>query len=191
MGQIENSHIHYVIFGFGVSGKPSYKYLKSKGYTVSVISRGPVSSWIGNIAAQEDCHEQDSVKAKTVLQAADHIVLSPGISRDNPLLQNIDGEVINDIELFFRHLCSSPKIIAITGSNGKTTSVSLLNEILHLSGLNVFCGGNIGKSPVEFLIDGEKQDVVLLELSSFQLETIKDFCPDLIKLKCNPIIYSI
>ena len=100
MGQIENSHIHYVIFGFGVSGKPSYKYLKSKGYTVSVISRGPVGSWIGNIAAQEDCHEQDSVKAKALLHAADYIVLSPGISRDNPLLQNINAEVINDIELY-------------------------------------------------------------------------------------------
>lgn len=178
MGQLENSHIHYVVFGFGVSGKPSYKYLKSKGYKVSVVNSGEVNSWRSNLAEVEDCYCQESLEAKEVLKSAHFIVLSPGIPRTLPELKSSKAEIINDIELFYRHKTAQPKILAVTGSNGKTTTVSLLDVILKNAGLTVFCGGNIGKSPIEFLLSGENEEVVLLELSSFQLETVNHFHPD-------------
>ena len=87
--------------------------------------------------------------------------------------------MINDIELFYRVKKTKPIIIGVTGSNGKTTSVSLLELILKYSGKSVFCGGNIGKSPIEFVLGGEKEDIVLLELSSFQLESVDLFHPDI------------
>jgi len=178
MGQLENSHIHYVVFGFGVSGKPSYKYLKSMGYKVSVVNSGDIETWRSNLAEKEDCYSQESLQAKEVFKTANFIVLSPGIPRNLPELTSSNAEIINDVELFYRHKTSSPKILAVTGSNGKTTSVSLLEEILNQAGIRNFCGGNIGKSPVEFLLSGEKEEVVLLELSSFQLETVNHFHPD-------------
>lgn len=179
MGQRENSHFKYVVLGFGVSGKPSYKLLKKLGFDVAVINSGPLSLWRNNLADESDCFEQGSLAAKSVLAAADYIVLSPGIPRGHESLKNIKAEIINDIELFYRFKKTKPKIVAITGSNGKTTTVTMLDEILRRAGKSVFCGGNIGKSPIEFILEGEREDIVLLELSSFQLETVGQFYPDI------------
>ncbi len=179
MGQRENSHSKYVVFGFGVSGKPSYKLLKRLGFDVAVINSGPLSQWRNNLADESDCFEQGSPAANAALAAANYIVLSPGIPRGHESLKNIKAEIINDIELFYRFKKTKPKILAITGSNGKTTTVTMLDEILRRGGKSVFCGGNIGKSPVEFLLEGEKEEIVLLELSSFQLETVGQFHPDI------------
>ena len=178
MGTIQNSHLHYVVFGFGVSGKPTYKYLKSQGFKVSVINAGEVESWRGEDALSCDCYSQGSSEAKDQIDSADLIVLSPGIPRDHELLEGATAILTNDIELFYRFKKTSPKIVAITGSNGKTTTVTLLNEMLKTAGKQVFCGGNIGLSPMEFLLNGEIEDIVLLELSSFQLETIDQFAAD-------------
>ena len=178
MGTIQNSHLHYVIFGFGVTGKSTYKYLKSIGFKVSVINSGDVESWRGEDAAVNDCFSQESSDALSVINSADFIVLSPGIPRDHHLLLEAQATLTNDIELFYQLKQSSPKIVAITGSNGKTTTVTLLNEMLKNAGKSVFCGGNIGRSPMEYLLNGEKEEIVLLELSSFQLETIDQFSAD-------------
>ena len=179
MGTIQNSHLHYVIFGFGVSGKPTYKVLKSLGFKVSVINAGDIESWRGDDAMASDCLSQGSREAKERVDSADFIVLSPGIPRDHELLDDTKAALTNDIELFYQLKKTNPKIVAITGSNGKTTTVTLLNEMLENAGRKVFCGGNIGLSPMEFLLNGEKEDVVLLELSSFQLETIDQFSADI------------
>ena len=88
-GPLENSYIKYLIFGFGVSGKSSYKYLKSIGKDVKVVNSGPVESWWQEGASRRDCLSQETEEAKHAISLADIIVLSPGIPRSHPLMGNI------------------------------------------------------------------------------------------------------
>ena len=109
------------------------------------------------------------------------MVLSPGIPRTHPVVQKVlasGGEVISEIELGYRHWKS--KVIALTGTNGKTTTVSLLDSIFNHAGVKVFTGGNIGIPFCDGVLDqlqGKEFDVALLELSSFQLESMDTFRP--------------
>src|SRR5712671_217125 len=108
----------------------------------------------------------------------DLIVVSPGVPSDHPQLQqarSLGIPVIGEVELAFRFL--KGKVIAITGSNGKTTTTTLVGEILAKSGKKTLVGGNIG-TPVISLVDKSTPDsLVVLEISSFQLETIQQFRP--------------
>ena len=90
-------------------------------------------------------------------------------------------ELINEIELAYEEL-KDKKFVAITGSNGKTTTVSLLGEIVKNSGKNVFVGGNIGTPLCESLLSDEDFDLYVLELSSFQIESLETFSPDVFAL---------
>ena len=110
------------------------------------------------------------------------MILSPGISHDHNFVQSIKSlgiPIWSEIELAFRLMEKSPQIIAITGTNGKTTTVSLLGEILKKSGLKPFIGGNIGVSFCEYVLNQSDFDIICLELSSFQLEQIDKFKPDI------------
>lgn len=115
---------------------------------------------------------------------ADLIVISPGISSDYKIIKcaiKKGIEIINDIEIFCRKI--NKPIIAITGTNGKSTVVSLLFEICKFSGINVSYGGNIG-IPVLSLINN-KSDLYILELSSFQLEyvsSLKTLCSSILNI---------
>ena len=99
------------------------------------------------------------------------------IVKESPKRRNI--EIINDIEIFYRELKSlgKKKIIAVTGTNGKSTFVSILYELLKNSGFNVSLGGNIGIPVLNLNV--KKYDLFILELSSFQLELIRDFRADI------------
>ena len=105
------------------------------------------------------------------LMAADELVVSPGISLAEPaIVQAIEhgANAIGDIELFCRAV--EKPVIAITGSNGKSTVTTLIGEMVRQAGLNVAVGGNIG-TPVLDLLGDDSVDIYVLELSSFQLET--------------------
>ncbi len=114
---------------------------------------------------------------------ADLIVISPGISiLSHPLLIKAKKkgiEIINDIEIFFREVKSS--VVAVTGTNGKSTVVSLLFEICKLNKMNVSLGGNIGVPVLDLL--SKNSDIYILELSSFQLEYVKS-----LKTLCSVIL---
>ena len=128
------------------------------------------------ISFEEGTHSTDKIKA------ADLIVKSPGIPDDIPLIEELTAaeiEIISEIEFAYRQ-CTS-KVIAVTGSNGKTTTASLIYHILQKSGLSVALGGNIGKSFARLVAENQF-DWYVLELSSFQLDGIKVFKPE-IKLK--------
>jgi len=102
---------------------------------------------------------------------ADEIILSPGLSRQIPAVQaaiNLDISVISDIELFARS--ASAPIIAITGSNGKSTVTTLVGEMCAAAGKKVGVGGNLGTPALELL--DEQSELYVLELSSFQLESV-------------------
>lgn len=110
----------------------------------------------------------------------DFVVVSPGIPPDIPLIQNakaLGKEVISEIELAFR-LTKTP-IAAITGTNGKTTTTSLLGEILRASGRKTFVAGNIGNTMILDVDKAKPSDIFALEVSSFQLESTVHFKPSI------------
>ncbi len=109
----------------------------------------------------------------------DLLVLSPGVPLSNPVLQKahkLDIPIVGEIELAYR-LCKSDKIIAVTGTNGKTTTTHLIGEILRVNGYEVLVCGNIGNPFIGELDDITKDTIVVLEVSSYQLETIQKFRP--------------
>jgi len=115
---------------------------------------------------------------------ADLIVVSPGVPLSIPPLQEAQAagvEIIGEVELAFRHI--TRPIIGVTGTNGKTTTVHLIDSMLEEGGISHWVGGNIGRPLTEFLLsptggkDGREPEVIVAELSSFQLETIAGFRP--------------
>lgn len=110
----------------------------------------------------------------------DVTVISPGIDASWPIavaFSEVSDELIGEIELAFRF--SSAPIIAITGTNGKTTTTSLIAEMLDKSGIDVVAAGNIGLPFSEVVASGKSYEWIVLELSSFQLETVSRFKPDI------------
>jgi UDP-N-acetylmuramoylalanine--D-glutamate ligase len=110
--------------------------------------------------------------------SADMIVVSPGVPLDLPVLKAAGEKgvsIIGELELASR-LFDTP-VIAVTGTNGKTTAVTLLGEMLKKSGFKVFIGGNIGTPAIDYAAGSKDCDYVLLEVSSFQLDTTEQFSP--------------
>jgi UDP-N-acetylmuramoylalanine--D-glutamate ligase len=108
----------------------------------------------------------------------DLIVVSPGVPSDQPQLQHartLGIPVIGEVELAFRFL--QGRVLAITGSNGKTTTTTLVGEILAKSGKKTLVGGNIGTPVISLAGQSTPDTMVVLEVSSFQLESIEQFCP--------------
>ncbi|MFA6074720.1 MAG: UDP-N-acetylmuramoyl-L-alanine--D-glutamate ligase [Negativicutes bacterium] len=117
---------------------------------------------------------------ETLLDCVDYLVLSPGISLYSalPQLATARGiEVISEIEVAYR-LCNIP-LIAITGTNGKTTTTALLGELLKASGYNTVIGGNIGAALSLEITNNTQADVVVAEISSYQLEAAREFRPNI------------
>ncbi|MFO8053280.1 MAG: UDP-N-acetylmuramoyl-L-alanine--D-glutamate ligase [Candidatus Omnitrophota bacterium] len=113
------------------------------------------------------------------IKSCDLVILSPGINLSRSKLSDI--AIKNHIscigELEFAYYFTDAKIIAITGTNGKTTTAHLVYRLLRQKNKNVYLGGNIGRPFSEFVLDTQKEDIVVLEVSSFQLETIIKFRP--------------
>ena len=109
------------------------------------------------------------------------LILSPGIPKNIPILKEAEKkniEIISEIEFSFRIKHPHSKIIAITGSNGKSTTVSLIHHILQTTGYISILAGNIGTAFSSYPIEKEEIDFIVLELSSFQLELIDTFKAD-------------
>lgn len=127
-----------------------------------------------NFACEFDGHSEK-------ILASDTIILSPGIPQTIPILQKAKAkniEVISEIEFGYRIKHPDSKIIAVTGSNGKSTTVSLIHHILQTAGFNSILAGNIGTAFTAYPIEKPGIDFIVLELSSFQLELIDTFKPD-------------
>src|SRR5260370_34555184 len=106
------------------------------------------------------------------------IVVSPGVRMDTPEVKQVIGfglTVIGELELASRYL--KGQVVAITGSNGKTTTTSLLGKILSDAGLPTLVGGNIGLPVIDLVAQSTPETVSVLEVSSFQLETVEEFHP--------------
>ena len=131
-----------------------------------------------NIIKEFDCEFGEHTER---LLECDTIIVSPGISLDIPILRKAKEKnihLISEIEFGFLVKHPESKIIAITGSNGKSTTVSLIHYILQTAGYNSVLAGNIGMAFCSYPIEKPGIDFIVLELSSFQLELIDKFKPD-------------
>ncbi len=169
-----------LVVGLGKSGVASALFLKTHGARVTVSDtksgdelRNEIPSLLDHgITVETGGHGERTFRGQ------DLIVVSPGVPVDAPLLAQARamGEaVIGEIELAARFLPGP--IVAITGSNGKTTTTTLTGEILTAGGLPTLVGGNIGTPAISLAERAKPETVIVLEVSSFQLETIQTFHP--------------
>ena len=175
----------FLVIGLGVTGIKSSLYLNSQGAVVKAIDEGSVAGATGlKETTVEICERK--VELKDLLDA-DAVIVSPGIRinmKAGVIKEAIEQgvKVYRDTDFFAQYI--DEKIIAVTGTNGKSTVVTLLSDILREAGKKVFLGGNIGRPIAEYLIEGTLADYLVLELSSFQLET-KEFLKPNVALVLN------
>lgn len=168
------------IFGMARSGLSAYKFIKSKtDYDVYLVNSGEPSSWACFELIKADLDKAfDQDHALDILGTMDKIVLSPGIPRDHDVLAKAHEKnipIISEIEFAFSH--SDIPVVGITGTNGKTTTTTMIGEALTIFGKKVFVCGNIGRPYSDLLLENDKYDFAIVELSSFQLESIETFHP--------------
>lgn len=169
-----------IVLGLGHSGEAAAALLNEEGATVTVADSSD------NEAVREKAAKLESMGIRVLLGSAadtdkaayDVCVLSPGIDPAVPLVQNVLFKripIIGELELAFQE-CSCP-CVAITGTNGKTTTTELTTAMLQGCGVRTMASGNIGLPFATAVRQSGELDVMILETSSFQLETIKHFRP--------------
>ena len=168
-----------VVLGGAESGVGAAVLAKVKGYDVFLSDKGQIKEeYAAQLRKWEIPFEQGQHTEELILNA-DEVVKSPGIPGTVPMVQKIREKGIRVVsEIEFASRFDSAKKICITGSNGKTTTTSLIYYLLQNAGLNVGLGGNIGKS-YAYQVATEHFDYYVLEISSFQLDDIYDFRPDI------------
>ncbi len=166
-----------VILGAGESGAGAALLAKKTGHRVFVSDSGAIKEPYKAQLEQNEIPYEEFKHTNKLIFKADEIIKSPGIP-DTPLIQQIRQKgipLISEIEFAGRH--TKAEIIAITGSNGKTTTTTLTYHLLHTAGLDVGIGGNVGHSFAR-LVATKLTNTYVLELSSFQLDGIRSFRPD-------------
>ena len=164
-----------VILGAGESGTGAAILAKEKGFEVFVSDMGEIKAPYRALLDQNGIAWEDGQHTEARILAADEVIKSPGIPLTAPLIQKLQAQhtpIISEIEFAARY--TDAKMICITGSNGKTTTTSLVYDILRRAGLNVGLAGNIGAS-LALQVAHENHDYYVIELSSFQLDNMYDF----------------
>ncbi|MFO8047947.1 MAG: UDP-N-acetylmuramoyl-L-alanine--D-glutamate ligase, partial [Desulfosudaceae bacterium] len=175
---IEVRDKRFLVVGMGATGLAVAKYLVKRGAAVTITDQSPDKE-LG-----ESCREARELgvtlqlggHSQEVFSDTDYIVISPGVPTSLPQLRlaaEAGIPVLGEIELAASFM--RKPLVAVTGTNGKTTVTTLIGEMLKKSGRHVFVGGNIGRPLISFADKGENADVAVVELSSFQLETIVEF----------------
>ena len=168
-----------VVLGGAESGIGAAVLAKVKGFDVFLSDNGKIKEEYERTLREWDIPFEQGGHTPEKILDADEVVKSPGIPDTAPMIRKLLDQgthIISEIEFAARY--DSAKKICITGSNGKTTTTSLIYYLLQNAGLNVGLGGNIGKS-YAFQVATEKHDYYVLEISSFQLDNCYDFRPDI------------
>ncbi len=168
-----------VVLGGGESGVGSAILAAKQGFDVFLSDNGPLQDKHRETLHAYGIDFEENGHTEERILKADEIIKSPGIPDTTPLMQKVRNagiHVISEIEFAGRY--THAKMICITGSNGKTTTTSLIYHILKSAGLNVGLAGNIGKSFARQVAEAH-YDYYVLELSSFQLEGVYDFRADI------------
>ena len=167
------------IFGMARSGYEAAKFLANYNNEIIVVDG----------KKQNDAHvkELEKLGVKVVItdnqidlldNSFDYMIKNPGIKYDNPVVlkaRNLNIKVINELEMAYKFLPKSVKIIGVTGSNGKTTTVTLIYEVLKAAGKNVHLCGNIGTPLSSMIKDVKENDILVIEISDHQLCDMYDF----------------
>ena len=164
-----------VILGAGESGSGAAVLAKVKGMDTFVSDQGHIKDKYKALMDQYDIEWEESHHTEEKILNADEVVKSPGIPNDAPLVLKLKAQgtpIISEIEFAGRY--THAKMICITGSNGKTTTTSLIYHIFQSAGLNVGLAGNIGRS-LALQVATEQHDYYVIELSSFQLDNMYRF----------------
>ncbi len=160
------------ILGFGITGQSVARYLLARGEMPVVLDTRPERPVHADFAELE-IHWQCDAWPEQVLFDAQVAIVSPGLPLNNLLLEQARASklsMVSDIDLFFDNVTAP--VIGVTGTNGKSTVVSLVGHILRSAGYRCAIGGNLGEAALDLL--GEQMDFFVLELSSFQLEHSKN-----------------
>ena len=168
-----------VVLGGAESGVGAAVLAKVKGFDVFLSDNGKIKDEYIETLRKWNIPFEEGGHSENLILNADEVVKSPGIPSSAPMVRALAGQgthIVSEIEFAARF--DKSKKICVTGSNGKTTTTSLIHYLLKEAGLNVGLGGNIGKS-YALQVATEQHDYYVLEISSFQLDDAYDFRPDI------------
>lgn len=168
-----------VVLGGGESGVGTAILAKKMGFKVFLSDSGIIKDKYRDILNSHNINFEENSHTKDIILKADEVVKSPGIPDTSLIVQELKEKgtlIISEIEFASRY--TSAKLICVTGSNGKTTTVNLIYHILKSAGLNVGLCGNVGNS-FALQVAEKDFDYYVLELSSFQLEGLIEFRADI------------
>ena len=168
-----------VVLGGAESGVGAAVLAKVKGFEVFLSDNGKIKEEYQETLRKWDIPYEEGGHSADLILNADEVIKSPGIPEKAPMIKALREQgthIISEIEFASRY--DSAKKICVTGSNGKTTTTTLIHYLLKEAGLNVGLGGNIGKS-YAMQVATEQHDYYVLEISSFQLDDTYDFHPDI------------
>ncbi len=166
----EPKKLETLILGLGDTGVSAANYFSKKGHNVTIIDSRPNPPGLNDL---KSLSKKIKIHLETLdvawMEGKDQIIVSPGIKNDIPILieaRRIKIPILSDIEIFVRKV--SKPVLAITGTNGKSTVVSILEHLLSNNGIRVAAGGNLGVPALDLINDNI--EIYILELSSFQLD---------------------
>ncbi|MBP1614539.1 MAG: murD [Bacteroidetes bacterium] len=168
-----------VILGAGESGAGAAVLAQLKGFDTFVSDMSIIKDHYKELLSNHNIAWEEGQHTEDLILNADEIIKSPGIPNDAPIILKLKAKgtpIISEIEFAGRY--TNAKMICITGSNGKTTTTSLIYHIFKSAGVNVGLAGNIGKS-LALQVATESHDYYIIELSSFQLDNMYDFKADI------------
>jgi UDP-N-acetylmuramoylalanine--D-glutamate ligase len=169
-----------VILGAGESGVGAALLAKHQGYEVFVSDGSPIKDKYRKDLEENNIPYEEKQHTSSLILNADEVMKSPGIPEKAEIVKKIREKgitILSEIELGYRHKGES-KIVGITGSNGKTTTTSLIYHIFQTAGIDSALTGNIGYSFARQVMEDPKEWYVI-EISSFQLDDIHEFRPDI------------
>jgi UDP-N-acetylmuramoylalanine--D-glutamate ligase len=177
---ISDNHSYLLVVGLGVSGIAMARFLRSKGMNVVATDCDPSKKDIEPELNELGIRTRIGFHDHETFNRAQALIPGPGIALDNRFIKEAVKQkipVTGELDIFFRY--NKVPVIAVTGTNGKTTTTSLAGTLLKACGFNPFIGGNIGTPLVNSLMSRENHDIIVAEVSSFQLDLASQFRPDI------------
>ena len=172
---------NFLVVGLGKTGIETLKFLSRRGLSARGTDSSPRSSFDESIIDSftgSGIELEFGAHSDSFLEWSDVLIISPGVSINTPFLSKagkIGKKIVSEIE--FATVFINAPVIAITGSNGKTTTTTLISKILESSGFKIFTGGNIGTPLITVADNADEYDFIVLETSSFQLQATEKFRP--------------
>ncbi|MDR3089097.1 MAG: UDP-N-acetylmuramoyl-L-alanine--D-glutamate ligase [Desulfobulbaceae bacterium] len=182
-GGLIQPNMRVAVLGFGLSGQAAMEFALAAGASVRVSDSGDQAKFAARHGARLDALGlpwEAGRHTDQFLANIDAAIISPGVSLHQSAMKTLRNRGVPCYgELALAAPLLAAPVVAVTGTNGKTTVTTLIGEILTAAGKKVFVGGNIGTPLLRHILAGQRVDVIVLELSSFQLQLAGDFAPQI------------